>query len=170
MLSDTGSATGYLEANAFAYYTYFSKPGNNTLIFFISDNNLRCMNLYLSILENPGPNNNLLKVFGSNELIYQHNGPAIKYFLGVEATKSCDYAVSVLQLDSSIHRLERGRQNMLKLLKGEVRYFTFEQYSDQPFKIISISKFGDIKLYLNQSSKTPNKKTWTLEELNKDQF
>ena len=63
MLSDTGSATGYLEANALAYYTYFSKPGNHTLIFFISDNNQHCTNLYLSILENPGPNNNLIKVF-----------------------------------------------------------------------------------------------------------
>jgi hypothetical protein len=36
----------------------------------------------------------------------------------------------VLQIDSSVHRLERGKQNMLKLLKGEVRYFTFEQYTD----------------------------------------
>lgn len=86
--------------------------------------------MYLSVMENPGPRNEIAKQYQSNELIYIHRGPAIKYFLAVEAVKTCDYALSVLQIDSSIHRLERGKQNMLKLLKGETRFFTFEQYTN----------------------------------------
>ena len=59
---------------------------------------------------------------------------------------------------------------MLKLLKGEIRFFTFEQYTNEPFKIIALSKFGQVRLHLNQSIETPNKKTWTIDELNVKEF
>lgn len=59
---------------------------------------------------------------------------------------------------------------MLKLAKGQIRYFTFEQYTDEPFKIISLSKFGEVRLYLNISTQAPNKKTWTTSELDASKF
>jgi hypothetical protein len=127
-LTDEGSVTGYLETGSFSYYSYSAKRATEkptTLIFFISDHNQQCANMYLSLIENPGPKNNIANVFQGNELLYTHNGPEARYFLAVEAVTTCDYALSVLQLDSSIHRLERGKQNMLKLSKGQIRYFTF---------------------------------------------
>ena len=59
---------------------------------------------------------------------------------------------------------------MLKLKKGEFRYFTFEHYTNEPFKIISLARFGEVKLYLNVSSEGPNKKTWTVNELDVSKF
>lgn len=61
--------------------------------------------MYLSLTENPGPKQHIAKVLEANELIYNHEGPYTKYFLAVEATSTCEYALSVLQVDSSIHRL-----------------------------------------------------------------
>ena len=117
-LTDDGSIKGYLDKGSMAYYTYIAKSGSTTLIFFLSDHNQRCANIFLSMTENPGPKNKIASVYEANELIYPHSGGQAKYFIGVQATRTCDYAISVLQVDSSIHRLERGKQNMLKLLKG----------------------------------------------------
>ena len=61
--------------------------------------------MYLSVIENPGPKNNLEKAYQANELLYTHKGPAIRYYLAIEAVETCDYAISVMQVDSSIHRL-----------------------------------------------------------------
>jgi len=58
-LSDSGSVIGYLERDSVAYYTYISKPAATTLIFFLSDHNQRCANMYLSLTENPGPKNQM---------------------------------------------------------------------------------------------------------------
>ncbi len=55
---------------------------------------------------------------------------------------------------------------MLKLLKGEIRYFTFEQYTDEPFKILSLSRFGEVRLHLNKSGIAIDKRTFTTDELN----
>ena len=48
-LSDSGSVTGYLEKDSIAYYNYIAKPDATTLIFFLSDHNQRCANMYLSL-------------------------------------------------------------------------------------------------------------------------
>lgn len=82
--------------------------------------------MFLSGSENPGPNNHIAAAYETNELIFNHRSDSIfMYFLAIQAVERCDFALSVLQLDSSIHRLERGKQNMLKLIKGEKRFFTF---------------------------------------------
>ena len=56
-----------------AYYNYIAKEGNNTLIFFLSDHNQRCANMYISLLENPGPKNKMTAVYQTNELLLPHN-------------------------------------------------------------------------------------------------
>ena len=57
--------------------------------------------------------------------------------------------------------LEKGKQNLLKLHKDQKKYFAFQKDNDEPFKIISISKFGDVKMYLNISSLNIQKKEFS---------
>lgn len=58
-------------------------------------------------------------------MIFNHLAGERKYYLSVEAVKTCDYSLSFLTIDSSINNLKRGKQNMLKLTKGVVKYFSF---------------------------------------------
>lgn len=52
-ITDEGSVTGYLEAGSFAYYSYTAKQSltkPTTMIFFLSDHNQQCANMYLSLI------------------------------------------------------------------------------------------------------------------------
>jgi hypothetical protein len=49
-LSDSGSVNGYLEAGSMAYYAYRAKAEDKTLIFFLSDHNQKCGNLFLGLV------------------------------------------------------------------------------------------------------------------------
>jgi hypothetical protein len=88
----------------------------------------------------------------------------------VESTNICDYSISAFTVDSSIHRLERGKQNLVRLYKKEVKYFTFENNSPEPFKILSLSKYGDVQLYLNKSDLEINRKNFRFDELHIKDF
>ena len=65
-LTDDGSVRGYLETDSMAYYNYMAKGGDTTLVFFLSDHNQRCANMFLSLTENPGPKNTISSVFETN--------------------------------------------------------------------------------------------------------
>jgi hypothetical protein len=39
--------------------------------------------MYLSDIENPGPNENLMKTIGKNELYFGHKAGNLKYFLAI---------------------------------------------------------------------------------------
>lgn len=80
--------------------------------------------MYLGAIEYPGPQANLATSHG-NELIYRHDGGERRYYLTVTAKATCDYTISALTLDSSIHRLQTGKQNILKFTKGFIQYFSF---------------------------------------------
>jgi hypothetical protein len=84
----------------------------------------------------------------------------------LEATIICNYSISVVSIDS----LEIGKPNFVKLHRGEVKYFTFDNNSPEPFKIISCSKFGDIKLYLNKSDLEINRNSFRFDELDIKKF
>lgn len=47
-------------------------------------------------------------------------------------------------------KLERGKQNPLKLVKDSIKYFVFDSYNE-PFRIITMAKYGEVKFYLNRS-------------------
>lgn len=121
--------------------------------------------MYLSLLESPGPSSHIAKSNGANELIFRHAAGERKYYLSVEATKVCDYSISVLSVDSSIHNLKRGKQNMIRFPEGVVKYFFMDHYTNEPFKIITLTKYGEIRMYLNQSSINVNKKSFTTSEI-----
>ncbi len=99
--------------------------------------------MYLSNFEtNVGPAAHIAKSVGENELIFRHNGGEKRYYLAVEAVKTCDYSLSVLTIDSSIHNLKRGKQNLIKFPAGVVKYFSLEHSTNEPFKILSLAKYG----------------------------
>lgn len=52
--------------------------------------------------------------------------------------------------DSSIFKIERGKHYLIRLLKGAIQYFFFEN-GIEPFKIFAMNKFGDVKFYLKRS-------------------
>jgi hypothetical protein len=126
--------------------------------------------MYLSLLENPGPSSHVAKTTGENELIFRHSAGERKYYLSVEAVKTCDYSLSVLTIDSSIHNLKRGKQNLIKFPTGVVKYFSLDHYTNEPFKILSLAKYGEINIYINQSGLSVNRKSFTTEELALDKF
>ena len=126
--------------------------------------------MFLGALEYPSPKNNIAKALQSNELVFKHQGEPRKYFLTVKARTVCDYTISVLTVDSSIHRLQMGKQNIVRLKKGAVEYFSFEHFNGEPFRIISVMKYGDIQLHLNQSGIAVDRKAFTKEELSLDKF
>ena len=170
-LSDDTAVEGYLEAGSFAYYSYVAREEeNSTILVILSDHNRQCANMYLSLLENPGPSSHIAKSSGANELIFRHAAGEKKYYLSVEATKVCDYSISVLSVDSSIHSLKRGKQNMIRFPAGVVKYFFMEHYTSEPFKIVTLTKYGEIRMYLNQSSITVNKKSFTTAEIELEKF
>jgi hypothetical protein len=88
----------------------------------------------------------------------------------VEAVKTCDYSLSVLTIDSSIHNIKRGKQNLIKFPQGVVKYFSLDHYTNEPFKIISLTKYGEINIYINQSTLSVNRKSFTTSELALDKF
>jgi hypothetical protein len=71
-----------------------------------------------------------------------HFGGERKYSVAVEATKTCDYSISVLTVDSSIHNLKRGKQMLVKLPKGVTKYFSIDHYTNEEFKVITLLKYG----------------------------
>ena len=121
--------------------------------------------MFLGAIEYPSPKSNLASALQSNQLVYHHKGKPCKYFLTLKANKVCDYTISVLTVDSSIHRLQMGKQNILRLNSGIVEYFSFEHYNNEPFRIISVMKYGDIQLHLNQSYLQVDRKAFTKDEL-----
>lgn len=142
-LNEDTAVDGYLDAGSFAYYTYNARQQeNSTILILLSDHNQQCANMYLSLLENPGPTSHIAKTQGENELIFRHPAGEKRYYLSVEATKTCDYSLSVLTVDSSIHNLKRGKQNLIKFPAGVVKYFTLDHYTNEPFKILSLAKYG----------------------------
>jgi len=50
---------------------------------------------------------------------------------------------------------------LIKLAKGKVKYFSFEHPSAEPFKIVTLAKYGEVKLYINQSFLQVNRKAFT---------
>jgi hypothetical protein len=115
-LSDDNTKENYLEPGSTAYYTYVARQNYNTsLVIFLSDHNTHCANIYLGLEAPPGPKYSIAKVLGGNELIYTHHENEMKYYIAVEATKLCDYSISARIVDSSLHKITRGKQNLLKL-------------------------------------------------------
>jgi hypothetical protein len=89
--------------------------------------------------------------------------------LTVEATKVCEYSLAVVTSDSSIFKIERGKHYLVRLLKGSVQYFFFEN-GNEPFKIFAMNKFGDVKFYLKRSDTQMNRRSFTSEELSLQNF
>jgi hypothetical protein len=65
---------GYLDSGSFAYYSYTARQEeNSTILILLSDHNLQCANMYLSLVENPSPTSHIAKTIGENELIFRHS-------------------------------------------------------------------------------------------------
>jgi hypothetical protein len=83
-LSEDTAVDGYLDAGSFAYYSYLARQeDNSTIIVLLSDHNKQCANMYLSLLENPGPTSHIAKAIAANELIFRHPAGEKKYYLSV---------------------------------------------------------------------------------------
>lgn len=102
-------------------------------------------------------------------MIYKHPGGRKNYFLTVQSKKVCEYSLAVVTSDSSIFKIERGKHYLIRLIKGNVQYFFFEN-GNEAFKIFAMNKFGDVKFYLKRSSTQITKRSFTSEELELKNF
>ena len=76
----------------------------------------------------------------------------------------------MLSVDSSIHSLKRGKQNMIRFPAGVVKYFFLEHYTAEPFRVLTLTKYGEIRMYLNQSSLSVDRKSFTTAEIALEKF
>ncbi len=86
-----------------------------------------------------------------NEIVIKNEEEDAKYFILFEAVKKCEYSITARTVELSLSRLERGKQALIKLKKGEVGYYLLKNRG-KSFKIISMLKYGDTQLYINRTN------------------
>ena len=82
----------FLEAGAFAYYT-FNSQANALTVYELADNNKNCASFYLSDQEVPSPENYIEKS-QKNKMVYKSESNKL-IFIGVKAEQDCAYSFSV---------------------------------------------------------------------------
>jgi hypothetical protein len=94
------------------------------------------------------------------------------YYITVRARKSCAYTLTAALTQGKTHivKLERGVLGYCNLAENETKLYTFKHLSDQPFKIISLHKYGHVEFYLNKTTPDDIVTLMRREKVNLDEF
>ena len=109
------------------------------------------MRIFLSDADYPDEKNFIVKEDG-NQLVFKDVQPKENYYISLQALEDCPYSVTVSNTRVHIQKLKRGFSSQLSLKAGEVKYFIVEHIEIKEFRILSIIKYGETHIYMNQTS------------------
>ena len=86
-----------------------------------------------------------------SKLVYENATKKYSY-IGVQAVENCPYSIIVNQVYEKLTVLENGQLMDLSLNVGQTAFFVVRHISNTSFKILSLERYGSIKIFANQTT------------------